>query len=174
MASVRTRYAPSPTGYLHVGGAWSAFFGWLFARHHGGTFVLRIDDTDTARSTEASLQEILSGFRWLGIDWDEGPETGGPYGPYRQSQRLPVYERAFRRLLEEGKLAELAGGGYSYLGKTTLLLAAEIAVLCGGREAHCVSILPGIREMQEFSSLMRRYIKNISLSSQKASLSMPE
>ncbi len=86
---VRTRFAPSPTGYLHIGGVRTALFSWLFARRHGGQFLLRIDDTDAERNVEAALAPILHGFRWLGIDWDEGPEVGGPYAPYYQSQRLP-------------------------------------------------------------------------------------
>ena len=85
--TVRTRFAPSPTGYLHIGGVRTALFNWLFARQHGGQFLLRIDDTDQQRNVAESLQPILDGFRWLGIDWDEGPEVGGPYEPYFQSQR---------------------------------------------------------------------------------------
>ena len=73
--TVRTRFAPSPTGYLHIGGARTALFNWLFARHHGGTFILRVEDTDEARNTEAARAAILDGLRWLGIDWDEGPEV---------------------------------------------------------------------------------------------------
>lgn len=102
MASVRTRYAPSPTGYLHVGGAWSAFFGWLFARHHGGTFVLRIEDTDRSRSTQAYEAAILEDFRWLGITWDEGPDIGGPVGPYRQTERAPLYAHYAQELVARG------------------------------------------------------------------------
>src|SRR5438477_193281 len=82
----RVRFAPSPTGYLHVGGARTALFNWLFARRNGGVFVLRIEDTDQERSTPQSVQAILDGLRWLGLDWDEGPEDGGPYGPYFQTQ----------------------------------------------------------------------------------------
>ena len=103
MAEVRTRFAPSPTGYLHVGGARTALFNWLFARHYGGTFVLRIEDTDTQRSTEESLAAILDGLRWLGLDWDEGPEVGGPYGPYRQTERLEIYREYAQKLLEAGR-----------------------------------------------------------------------
>ena len=88
---VRTRYAPSPTGYLHVGGAWMAFFNWLFARHYQGQFVIRIEDTDRDRSTEAFEAAIIEDLRWLGIDWDEGPDTGGLYGPYRQTERSALY-----------------------------------------------------------------------------------
>src|SRR5690242_18433171 len=82
--TVRTRFAPSPTGYLHIGGVRTALFNWLFSRQHGGQFLLRVDDTDQQRNVEAALAPILHGFRWLGLDWDEGPEVGGPYGPYFQ------------------------------------------------------------------------------------------
>ncbi len=99
---VRTRFAPSPTGYLHIGGVRTALFNWLFARRHGGQFLLRIDDTDAERNVEESLAPILHGFRWLGIDWDEGPEVGGPYAPYYQSQRLPRYQAAVEKLLAGG------------------------------------------------------------------------
>ncbi|HEV3417783.1 MAG TPA: glutamate--tRNA ligase [Pirellulales bacterium] len=99
---VRTRFAPSPTGYLHIGGVRTALFCWLFARRHGGQFLLRIDDTDQERNVEAALAPILHGFRWLGIDWDEGPEVGGPHAPYYQSQRLPLYQSAAVKLLDGG------------------------------------------------------------------------
>lgn len=100
--SVRTRFAPSPTGYLHIGGVRTALFNWLLARQAGGQFVLRIDDTDAERNRAEALQPILDGFRWLGLDWDEGPEVGGPYAPYYQSQRNDRYLAAARRLLEAG------------------------------------------------------------------------
>jgi glutamyl-tRNA synthetase len=99
---VRTRFAPSPTGYLHIGGVRTALFCWLFARHHGGQFILRIDDTDMGRNQPEALQPILDGFRWLGIDWDEGAEVGGPYGPYYQSERLDRYQAAVKTLLDKG------------------------------------------------------------------------
>lgn len=88
---VRTRYAPSPTGFLHVGGAWMAFFNWLFARHYRGQFALRIEDTDRSRSTEEYEASLLQDLRWLGLDWDEGPDVGGPYAPYRQTERISLY-----------------------------------------------------------------------------------
>ncbi len=102
MAPVRTRFAPSPTGHLHIGGVRTALFNWLYARHHGGQFILRIDDTDQQRHVEEALKPILEGFRWLGLDWDEGPEVGGPYAPYFQSQRTDRYQAAVERLLERG------------------------------------------------------------------------
>ena len=99
---VRTRYAPSPTGYLHVGGAWMAFFNWLFARHAGGKFVIRIEDTDRSRSTQAYEESIIEDLRWLGIDWDEGPDVGGPYGPYRQTERTAFYHEGAAALVARG------------------------------------------------------------------------
>ncbi|NMB13174.1 MAG: glutamate--tRNA ligase [Firmicutes bacterium] len=101
--NVRTRFAPSPTGYLHVGGARTALFNWLYARHHRGTFVLRIEDTDLERSTEESVTGILEGLDWLGLTWDEGPLRGGDFGSYFQSERLDIYRQYVQRLLEEDK-----------------------------------------------------------------------
>jgi glutamyl-tRNA synthetase len=98
----RLRFAPSPTGYLHVGGARTALFNWLYARRHGGAFVLRIEDTDAERSSDEMVTGILDGLRWLGLDWDEGPEVGGPNAPYFQSQRLEKYRAAAARLLASG------------------------------------------------------------------------
>ncbi|GAB4183904.1 MAG: glutamate--tRNA ligase [Terrimicrobiaceae bacterium] len=105
MSSIRTRFAPSPTGYLHVGGARTALFNWLFARKHGGNFILRIEDTDEKRNTSEAYEVIYQGLTWLGIDWDEGPDKGGDFGPYQQSERYPVYERY---------LAKLEAGGHVY------------------------------------------------------------
>ncbi len=98
----RTRFAPSPTGYLHIGGVRTALFNWLFAKSQGGQFILRIDDTDQQRNVQQALQPILQGLRWLGLDWDEGPEVGGPHGPYFQSQRGELYQQAVQKLLEAG------------------------------------------------------------------------
>ncbi len=103
---VRVRFAPSPTGFLHIGGARTALFNWLYARHTGGTFVLRIEDTDQARNTDEATGAIYHGLRWLAIDWDEGPEAGGEFGPYFQSERNEIYERHLRRLEESGHLFE--------------------------------------------------------------------
>jgi glutamyl-tRNA synthetase len=97
------RFAPSPTGYLHVGGARTALFNWLYARRHGGVFVLRIEDTDVERSSAEMVTGILDGLRWLGLDWDEGPDTGGPHEPYFQSQRLEKYRAAAEQLLANGR-----------------------------------------------------------------------
>ena len=97
------RFAPSPTGYLHIGGARTALFNWLFARRHGGQFILRIEDTDQKRSVDDSLDDIKHGLRWLGLQWDEGPEVGGDFGPYVQSERLPMYREWAEWLVEQGK-----------------------------------------------------------------------
>jgi len=99
----RVRFAPSPTGYLHVGGARTALFNWLFARRHGGTFVLRIEDTDAERSSWEMVAGIVDGLRWLGLDWDEGPDVGGPHAPYFQSQRTELYREHAQALVREGK-----------------------------------------------------------------------
>src|SRR5438132_7142492 len=99
---VRTRFAPSPTGYLHIGGVRTALFNWLYARRHGGQFILRIDDTDQQRNVAEALAPILHGFRWLGLNWDEGAEIGGPLGPYYQSEKPERYREAVRTLLENG------------------------------------------------------------------------
>ena len=100
---VVTRFAPSPTGYLHVGGARTALFNWLCARRTGGTFILRIEDTDQKRNTPTAAQQVMDDLRWLGIEWDEGPEVGGPNGPYLQSQRMDIYDKYIKKLLEEKK-----------------------------------------------------------------------
>ena len=97
---VRVRFAPSPTGKLHIGGARTAIYNWAFARATGGTFVLRIEDTDPERSTEENTQIILRALKWMGLDWDEGPEVGGPCGPYFQTQRTDTYEAALQKLID--------------------------------------------------------------------------
>ncbi len=99
---VRVRYAPSPTGFPHVGNIRTALFNWLFARHNGGSFIVRIEDTDVTRRVEGAVEAILGALRWLGMDWDEGPEVGGEYGPYFQSERLKLYQSAAKRLVEQG------------------------------------------------------------------------
>lgn len=103
MSEVRVRFAPSPTGYLHIGGARTALFNWLFAHKMGGKLILRIEDTDTERLKEDSVSQILTSLKWLGINWDEGPEVGGDCGPYYQSERLPIYQKYAEQLLEQGK-----------------------------------------------------------------------
>jgi len=103
-SNVRVRFAPSPTGLLHIGNARTALFNYLFANHHQGTFILRIEDTDVERSTETSIDQILKDLQWLGIQWDEGPDKNGPDGPYRQSQRFSIYRDYAEQLLREGRI----------------------------------------------------------------------
>ena len=146
------RFCPSPTGNPHVGMVRTALFNWAFARHHGGTFVFRVEDTDAARDSEESYLALLDSLRWLGLDWDEGPEVGGPYGPYRQSERLDIYADVVRRLVEGGfaypcyctpeeleerrELARKEGRTPGYDGHCRDLTADERAALAAeGREA---------------------------------------
>ena len=102
-SEVRVRFAPSPTGYLHVGGARTALYNWLYAKKKGGKFILRIEDTDQARSTEEALQMQVSDLKWLGLTWDEGYDVGGPYGPYKQSERLSIYKEKAEEIINSGK-----------------------------------------------------------------------
>jgi glutamyl-tRNA synthetase len=124
--SVRTRFAPSPTGYLHIGGVRTALFNWLFAKGQGGQFILRIDDTDAQRNVDEALAPILHGLKWVGLDWDEGPEVGGPFGPYYQSQRLEKYQAAVAKLLE-------LGAAYRDFAKPEELQAERDAAQAAGR-----------------------------------------
>ena len=121
----RVRFAPSPTGYLHVGGARTALFNWLFARRLGGVLVLRIEDTDVERSSDEMVDGILDGLRWLGLDWDEGPKIGGPYGPYFQSARLDRYRAMAEQLVAEGHAY------YCYCTPATLKAKRDAAELTG-------------------------------------------
>ncbi|HOC55793.1 MAG TPA: glutamate--tRNA ligase family protein [Verrucomicrobiota bacterium] len=125
----RVRFAPSPTGFLHIGGARTALFNWLYARHTGGTFILRIEDTDAARNTQEAVEVILNGLRWLGLDWDEGPLSGNPAepgkgdcGPYFQSQRKEVYRRRVQALLSKGLAYETDGTIKFKMDRTPILI----------------------------------------------------
>ncbi|MEM1223532.1 MAG: glutamate--tRNA ligase family protein [Verrucomicrobiota bacterium] len=109
MSKVRVRFAPSPTGFFHIGSARTALFNWLYARHTGGTFVLRIEDTDKERNTDEALAVLLNGMRWMGLDWDEGPDVGGEYGPYFQSERGSIYDEYLERLKATGRTYEKDG-----------------------------------------------------------------
>jgi glutamyl-tRNA synthetase len=124
--AVRTRFAPSPTGYLHIGGVRTALFNWLFAKGQGGQFILRIDDTDAQRNVDEALAPILHGLKWVGLEWDEGPEVGGPHGPYYQSQRLSKYQAAVKQLIE-------VGAAYSDFAKPEELQAERDAAQKEGR-----------------------------------------
>ena len=147
---LRVRFAPSPTGYLHIGGARTALFNWLYARRHGGTFVLRIEDTDTERSSWEMVSGIVDGLRWLGLEWDEGPDVGGPYAPYFQSQRVDRARALAEQLVAAGRAyycyctaevlhqkrqaAEATAGGWVYDRTCCRLSSDEIA----SREAAAV------------------------------------
>ncbi|MFV0443102.1 MAG: glutamate--tRNA ligase, partial [Planctomycetaceae bacterium] len=155
--SVRTRFAPSPTGYMHIGGMRTALFAWLWARHNGGTFILRIDDTDQQRNVAEALAPILQAFRWLGLNWDEGPEVGGPHEPYFQSQRGDRYRAAVERLLSEGKAyrdfdppevtkadreaAEKEKRNYLNIRRSLELTADEVARRTAAGEPHVIRFL---------------------------------
>lgn len=112
MSETRVRFAPSPTGFFHIGSARTALFNWLYARHTEGTFVLRIEDTDKARNTSEALQCLIDGMKWLGLDWDEGPDCGGDFGPYFQSERQSIYEEYLQKLHDAGRVYEKDGAVY--------------------------------------------------------------
>jgi glutamyl-tRNA synthetase len=156
----RVRFAPSPTGYLHVGGARTALFNWLYARRHGGVFVLRIEDTDVERSSADMVTGILEGLRWLGLTWDEGPELGGPHAPYFQSERQGRYRAAAERLLAAGhayhcycsperlraerERAEAGGHAWQYDRRCLALSADETAALAASGAPRAVRFkVPG-------------------------------
>ena len=149
----RVRFAPSPTGHLHVGGARTALFNWLYARSQGGTFILRIEDTDQERSTEASYAAILRGMEWLGLNWDEGPHAGGPCAPYLQSERLDIYRDHLKQLADQGKayrcfctgddltarekaITDAGGQWEGYDGKCRALSSEESAQLAATGTPH--------------------------------------
>ncbi len=112
MPPVRVRFAPSPTGFFHIGSARTALFNWLYARHTGGVFILRIEDTDKERNTEEFLNVIYDSLTWLGLNWDEGPKAGGGFGPYRQSERAPIYREYLEKLQAAGRTYEKDGAVY--------------------------------------------------------------
>ena len=143
LETIRVRFAPSPTGTLHIGGARTALFNWLYARNKHGQLILRLEDTDSRRSSEDSAAGILDGLRWLGLTWDEGPDIGGPFGPYRQSQRLAIYQNYLQQLLDQGLAyycfcgaeelreqrdqAQLAKQNYLYMGTCQSLNPSQVS-----------------------------------------------
>src|SRR5512132_254903 len=136
---LRVRFAPSPTGYLHIGGARTALFNWLYARRHGGTFVLRIEDTDTERSSWEMVSGIVEGLRWLGLDWDEGPDVGGPHAPYFQSERVDTYREMAERLVSANRAY------YCYCAPETLQRKRQAAEAAGGAWVYdrtCCALTP--------------------------------
>ncbi len=150
MSDVRARFAPAPSGSIHVGNARSALFSWAFARHHGGTFVLRVEDTDTSRVSEEAFHGVMDSLRWLGLDWDEGPDVGGPHGPYRQSQRRDIYDEKVRQLLEQGDAYPC------YCTPEELeerRRAAQAAGQSPGYDGRCRSLTPEERASREAEGL---------------------
>ncbi|HHW14260.1 MAG TPA: glutamate--tRNA ligase [Firmicutes bacterium] len=152
---VRTRFAPSPTGRLHLGNVHTALFAWLFARRNGGEFIVRFEDTDAERLVPGAEEEILADLRWLGLDWDEGPDRGGPYGPYRQSERTPLYAQAARRLSE-------SGAAYECFCSPEELAERRAAALARGEppryDGRCRNLSPAERERRraELAAVGRR------------------
>ncbi|WUT70672.1 glutamate--tRNA ligase [Streptomyces sp. NBC_00670] len=145
-APVRVRFCPSPTGNPHVGLVRTALFNWAYARHTGGTAVFRIEDTDAARDSEESYQQLLDAMRWLGFDWDEGPETGGPHAPYRQSQRMDLYKEVAAKLLDAGHAY------YCYCTASELEERREAARAAGrpsGYDGTCRTVTPEQKERYE-------------------------
>jgi len=126
MSDIRVRFAPSPTGFFHIGSARTALFNWLYARKTGGTFVLRIEDTDRERNTEEALRVLLDGMKWLGLDWDEGPEKGGNYGPYFQSERKSVYDEYLQILRDKGRAYDKDGAVFFKVSGETQVINDEV------------------------------------------------
>lgn len=150
MSQVRVRFAPSPTGHMHVGNARTALFNWLFARHMNGTFVLRIEDTDMERSTEESALGIIESMKWMGLDWDEGPGVGGEDGPYFQSERLDLYKEAAAKLIEQGRAY------YCYCNSEELAARREQALKEGrppGYDGRCRSLSESERRQYEMQGI---------------------
>ncbi|HXY73689.1 MAG TPA: glutamate--tRNA ligase [Dehalococcoidales bacterium] len=143
---VRTRYAPSPTGSPHIGNTRSALFAWLFARHNNGVFILRIEDTDVERKVEGSIEKIMEGLEWMGLDWDEGPRVGGKYGSYFQSERLDLYAKYSKQLVESGHAY------YCYCSEERLTAMREEQIkrkLPPGYDRHCRNLTPEARQELE-------------------------
>ncbi|MFJ9047035.1 glutamate--tRNA ligase [Streptomyces sp. NPDC102347] len=152
-SAVRVRFCPSPTGNPHVGLVRTALFNWAFAKHHGGTLVFRIEDTDAARDSEESYNQLLDSMRWLGFDWDEGPEVGGPHAPYRQSQRMDIYRDVARKLLDAGHAY------HCYCSQEELDTRREAARAAGkpsGYDGHCRELAPA--QVEEYQAQGREPI----------------
>lgn len=169
-SKIRVRFAPSPTGFLHIGSARTALFNWLYARKTGGSFIVRIEDTDTKRHQEEAVGLILGSLKWLGMDWDEGPDAGGSFGPYRQSERLDIYRKNAQRLLEDGKAyycfcspEDLArkreschknGEAFKYDRSCLSLTAEEIAERTGRGESYTIRLLVPENRILEFDDIV--------------------
>ena len=166
----RVRFAPSPTGFLHIGSARTALFNWLYARKTGGSFIIRIEDTDLARHQEEAVGLMLESLKWLGMDWDEGPDTGGGFGPYRQSERLDIYRKTAQGLIEDGKAyicfcspEDLArkrkscqknGGAFKYDRSCLSLSTEEIIDRTGKGEPYTIRLLVPENKILEFNDIV--------------------
>lgn len=171
MNNIRVRFAPSPTGYLHIGGARTALYNYIFAKQNNGKFILRIEDTDALRSSEEFTSNILNSLKWLGIEWDEGPDISGPYGPYKQSERLELYKYYANKLLEENKAyrcfctpeeievkreeAKNKKIPYRYDGKCRNLSESEIAQKLKNNEKFAIRIKNDLNEIITFNDIVR-------------------
>jgi glutamyl-tRNA synthetase len=146
VSDIRCRFAPAPSGSIHVGNARSALFSWLYARHHGGSFVLRVEDTDASRVSEEAFHGVMESLRWLGLDWDEGPDAGGPHGPYRQSQRGEIYRERTEQLLAQGDAYPC------YCTEEELAERRRAATAAGeppGYDGRCRTLTPQERALRE-------------------------
>ncbi len=160
MTTVRTRFAPSPTGDLHLGNIRAAVFNWLFSRRHGGVFVLRLEDTDVARNVEGAEARLMDDLRWLGLQWDEGPDVGGPHGPYRQSERGAVYQAAVERLVASGRAFpcfsdEVEFEGRRYDGRGRRIDPDEAAERVEAGEPHVIRLAAPAEGMVEVVDAVR-------------------
>lgn len=168
--NIRVRFAPSPTGFLHIGSARTALFNWLYARKTGGSFIVRIEDTDTKRHQEEAIGLILQSLKWLGMDWDEGPDTVGSLGPYRQSERLDIYTENAQKLIEDKKayicfcspedlakereLCQKNGGVFKYDRRCLSLSPEEISTRKDGGELYTIRLLVPRNEVLEFDDIV--------------------
>ncbi len=168
--NIRVRFAPSPTGFLHIGSARTALFNWLYARKSGGSFIVRIEDTDAKRHQEEAIGLILQSLKWLGMDWDEGPDTGGGFGPYRQSERLDIYKENAHKLVEDKKayicfcspgdlakereLCQKNGGVFKYDRKCLSLTSEEISARKDRGEPYTIRLLVPENKMLEFDDIV--------------------
>ncbi len=150
---VRVRFAPSPTGFLHVGGARTALFNWLYARHTGGKFILRIEDTDKARNTVEAVQVIYDGLKWLGLDWDEGPGIGGDYGPYFQSERDAIYQKYLDRLMAAGAVYEDEKKAVRFKGPHKIIVMEDL--VCGRVEVDRSKPINPLGDMEPDMTIRR-------------------
>ena len=153
--TVRVRFAPSPTGFLHVGGARTALYNWLYARHEGGRFILRIEDTDRMRYDPRALPDLIESLRWLGLCWDEGPDVGGDYGPYYQSDRVALYRHHAEQLVQEGRAYRCYCSAERLAALREQQRAAKLPV---GYDRHCRYLTQ--QQIADYEAQAGAYIKD--------------